>query len=167
MPSLRSRCGGGLRGRGGGDIREQSFRAICDAAEDAFAVEPAKPITLLMPAGGLRQAPRADAIFMLVEYETEYQLRFGRKIKKLPGVGRPKVTVKVMTVKVTVYASPISHRYCGKCPSEVRSGAVTEVQDSFGHIATWFVQRRGERKPCPDPGIWRQARKTPDRLAQG
>jgi hypothetical protein len=40
-----------------------------------------------MPAGGLRQAPRADAIFMLVEYETEYQLRFGRKIKKVPGVG--------------------------------------------------------------------------------
>jgi hypothetical protein len=50
-------------------------------------VERKKPITLLMPAGGLRQAPRADATFMLVEYQTEYQLRFGRKIKKVPGVG--------------------------------------------------------------------------------
>jgi hypothetical protein len=53
-----------------------------NAAEEVFAVAPKKPITLLMPAGGLRQARRADAIFMLVEYETEYQLRFGRKIKK-------------------------------------------------------------------------------------
>jgi hypothetical protein len=81
MPSSRSRCGGELRRRGDGDIREQSFRAICDAAGEVFAVEPKKPVTLLK-AGGLRQARRADAIFMLVEYETEFQLRFGRKIKK-------------------------------------------------------------------------------------